>query len=145
MRRLCFLIAFALPAPGLPAAEPGPLESPASRGYRFLVEKAYLPADFDDETFAAAWKHWPEPLRSQAQNASVQERRPTAFERYGLTPRPDDPTKPLQYVVDASGTWTMNCFACHGGTIPDCQGGSRVWPGAPNARLALQTLTEETR
>src|SRR5262245_47930378 len=68
-----------------------------------------------------------------------------AFERYGLTPRPDDPTKPLQYVVDLQGNWTMNCFACHGGTAPDGKGGDWVWPGAPNARFALQTLTEETR
>jgi hypothetical protein len=39
----------------------------------------------------------------------------------------------------------MNCFACHGGTIPDGHGGTRVYPGAPNSRFALQTLTEETR
>jgi mono/diheme cytochrome c family protein len=29
--------------------------------------------------------------------------------------------------------------------VPDGKGGSRVWPGAPNSRFALQTLTEETR
>jgi mono/diheme cytochrome c family protein len=118
---------------------------PAERGYRLLVDKAYLPADFDEETFDAAWKYWPEPLRSQAERATPAERRAMAFARYGLTPRPDDPTKPLQYVVDAAGNWTMNCLACHGGTVPDGQGGSRVWPGAPNSRFALQTLTEETR
>jgi hypothetical protein len=48
-------------------------------------------------------------------------------------------------LVDAEVNININCFACHGGTIPDCQGGSRVWPGAPNALFALQTLTEETR
>jgi mono/diheme cytochrome c family protein len=68
-----------------------------------------------------------------------------AFDRFGLTPRPDDPTRPLQYVVDSAGNWTMNCFACHGGTVPDGKGGARVWPGAPNSYFALQTLTEETR
>jgi len=127
------------------SASPLVAASPAERGYRLLVDKAYLPADFDQETFDAAWKHWPEPLRSEAERATLDQRREMAFARYGLTPRPDDPTKPLQYVVDKSGNWTMNCLACHGGTIPDGKGGSRVWPGAPNSRYALQTLTEETR
>src|SRR5262245_16769801 len=76
-------------------------EASARRGYEFLVNKAYLPADFDQETFDAAWKYWPEPLRSEAAKLSPDERRKMAFERYGLTPRPDDPTKPLQYVVDS--------------------------------------------
>ena len=96
------------------------------RGYKLLVEKPYLPPDFDQEVFDSAWKHWPEPLRSQAEKATPEERRKLAFARYGLTPRPDDPTKPLQYVVDASGNWTMNCFACHGGTIPDGKGGTTI-------------------
>jgi len=115
------------------------------RGYEFLINKPYLPPDFDQETFEAVWKQWPEPLRAEAAHLSPGERRTKAFARYGLTPRPDDPTKPLQYVVDAQGNWTMNCFACHGGTVPDGHGGSRVWPGAPNSQFALQTLTEETR
>jgi mono/diheme cytochrome c family protein len=126
-------------------AEPAGFAPSAVRGYRALVEKAYLPPDFDQETFDAAWKHWPEPLRSTAEKATAEERRRMALERYGLTPRPDDTTKPLQYVVDKAGNWTMNCFACHGGQVPDGQGGVTVWPGAPNSRFALQTLTEETR
>jgi mono/diheme cytochrome c family protein len=122
----------------------------ARRGYDFLTKKAYLPPDFDQETIDAAWRGWPEPLRSQAAKATLTERRSMTLARYGLSPRPDDPTKPLQYVVDEDGRWTMNCFACHGGSVPDGsvhdgQGGSRVWPGAPNSRFALQTLTEETR
>ncbi len=120
-------------------------QTSAERGYRFLVDKPYLPADFDQETFEAVWKYWPEPLKSEAAKLTPDDRRQMAFERYGLTPRPDDPKKPLQYVVDSAGNWTMNCFACHGGRVPDEKGGYRVWPGAPNARFALQTLTEETR
>ena len=126
-------------------AEPNSPSTSAERGYRFLVDKPYLPPDFDQEVFDAVWKQWPDSLRSQAEHATPDERRKMAFARYGLTLRPDDPSKPLQYVVDATGNWTMNCFTCHGGTIPDGTGGSRVWPGAPNSRLALQTLTEETR
>ncbi len=121
-------------------------EQPAAvrRGYELLTHKPYLPPDFDEETFDNVWRQWPESLRSEAERATPEVRRHMAFERYGLTPRPDDPTKPLQYVVDQQG-WTMNCFACHGGLIPDGRGGTRVWPGAPNSRFALQTLTEETR
>jgi len=125
------------------SAEP-PVAS-ARRGYELLVNKPYLPPDFDQATFDATWRFWPEPLRTQAERSSPEERRRMAFARYGLTPRPDDPTRPLQYVVDAAGNWTMNCLACHGGTVPAADGGQTVWPGAPNAQFALQTLTEETR
>jgi mono/diheme cytochrome c family protein len=138
------LVAQAFVATAL-AAPPDLPHSPAQRGYRNLVDKAYLPPDFDQDVFDNAWKHSPEPLRSQAEQASPEERRRFAFARYGLTPRPDDPSKPLQYVVDQAGHWTMNCLACHGGTIPDGKGDTMVWPGAPNSHFALQTLTEETR
>ncbi|QEF96671.1 Cytochrome c [Stieleria maiorica] len=111
----------------------------AARGYRFLTETAVLPSDFHQSTFDALWTVWPEPLRSEAEKASPQRRREMAFERYGLTTRPgDDSGKPLQYVVDSTGAWTMNCFSCHGGTVY-----GNVTPGAPNNRFALQTLTEE--
>jgi mono/diheme cytochrome c family protein len=113
----------------------------AARGYRFLTEKAYLGQDFDEQTFSEAWRYWPEPARTMAEQASVAERRRMAFARYGLTTRPgDDSGKPLQYVVDAAGNWVMNCFACHGGEVA-----GQVIPGLPNANFALETLTEETR
>lgn len=115
-------------------------EPAAARGYRFLTEKAYLPPDFDEATLDAAWQAWPEAQRALAEKATPAERRHMTFERYGLTPRLDDPTKPLQYVVDKSGHWTMNCFACHGGQIL-----GKTVPGLPNSRYALETLTEETR
>jgi mono/diheme cytochrome c family protein len=127
------------------AAEPTGPPPPAQHGYELLTEKAYLPPDFKQQTFDAVWQQWPEKQRFLAEQLSPEQRRKMAFARYGLTPRPDDPAKPLQYVVDRQGNWTMNCFACHGGAIPDGQGGTRVWPGAPNTRFALQTLTEETR
>jgi mono/diheme cytochrome c family protein len=124
-------------APGRPLVD--------HRGYRLLVDKAYLPPDFDQETFDRVWEHWPAELRQAASQASPEQRRRMAFTRYGLTGRPDAPDQPLQYVVDAQGQWTMNCLACHGGSVPDGRGGQVVWPGAPNSRYALQTLTEETR
>ena len=114
----------------------------AQRGYQNLTTKAYLPPDFTQETFDAVWRVWPEPLRSQAEAASPAERREMAFERYGLTHRPHDASgKPLQYVVDdETGTWTMNCFACHGGQV-----NGQSYPGAPNNKFALETLTQEIR
>jgi mono/diheme cytochrome c family protein len=129
------------------AREAKPFDQPAAaqRGYEFLVSKPYLPPDFDQETFDTVWKYWPEPLKSRAASATPDERRKMAFERYGLTPRPEDASRPLQYVVDASGNWTMNCFACHGGRVPDGTHGTKTWPGAPNSHFALQTLTQETR
>ena len=112
-----------------------------ARGYQLLTEKAYLPPDFDQETFDELWKCWEEPLRSQAAAATEQERRQMAFARYGLTPRPNDTSgKPLQYVVSKDGGWSMNCFACHGGQVA-----GRVIPGLPNTHYALETLTADVR
>ncbi|MEX0824783.1 MAG: hypothetical protein WD119_01380 [Pirellulaceae bacterium] len=123
------------------ASRPDGSLSAAERGYRFLTEKAYLPADFDQEAFDAIWRSWPAPLRQQAADASVEERRQMAMDRYGLTQRPGDESgKPLQYVVDGKGQWTMNCFSCHGGSVY-----GQPTPGAPNNRFALQTLSEEMR
>ena len=110
------------------------------RGYRLLVDTPLLQSDFSQEVFDNLWKVWPKTLRERARLASADVRRKMAFSRYGLTPREDNPEKPLQYVVDSSGNWTMNCFACHGGTVY-----GKPVAGAPNNRLALQTLTEEVR
>jgi len=141
--RLFVVASLLLLAAGLLAergnAGPGAREEP-HEGYRLLTEKSYLRPDFHQSDFDAVWQVWPEPLRSRAEQATVAERRRMAFRRYGLTPRPDAPGKPLQYVVDDDGNWTLNCFACHGGLVD----GETV-PGRPNARLALQTLAEEMR
>lgn len=123
------------------AAQSAELSEAAERGYRFLTEKAYLPADFSQAAFDAVWRSWPKPLRERAAAASTEERRHLAFERYGLTERAGDPSgRPLQYVLGADGEWVMNCFACHGGKVY-----GTPYPGAPNSDYDLQTLTEEIR
>lgn len=140
MNRLVFLLlaAFALVALASDALAD---DEAAMRGYRVLTEMAVLPADFSQDVFDEVWRSWPEPLRSEAESASLADRRGMAFERYGLTTRPGDRSgKPLQYVVGKDGAWTMNCFACHGGSVYGA-----TTPGAPNNRFALQTLTEEIR
>ncbi|HVX12102.1 MAG TPA: cytochrome c [Pirellulales bacterium] len=118
-----------------------PSEGAAERGYRWLTTKTYLPPDFDQEVFDELWKTWEEPLRTQAEGATVAERRRMAFSRYGLTEAPGraGPVA-LQYVDDGKGGWVMNCFACHGGKVA-----GRVIPGAPNSLYALETLTDEVR
>ncbi|MEX0675879.1 MAG: cytochrome c [Pirellulales bacterium] len=120
--------------PGVPKAYLG-------RGYEILTTKAFLPADFDQEVFDNVWQVWEEPLRSQAEQATPDERRTMAFSRYGLTSAPGDASgKPQQYVVDAAGNWTMNCLACHQGKVA-----GMVVPGLPNSRIALETLVEDVR
>ena len=76
----------------------------SGRGYELLTTKAFMPPDFDQETFDNLWQSWEEPQRSKAEQATVDERRAMAFARYGLTSAPGDPPgKPQQYVVDAEG------------------------------------------
>ncbi|MCA9247209.1 MAG: cytochrome c [Planctomycetales bacterium] len=110
------------------------------RGLWLLLNKPYLPPDFDQQAFDNLWRVWEEPLHSQAEKATAEERRALAFARYGLTPRPDEPTKPMQYVVDGRGQWTMNCLACHQGKLT-----GHAYPGLPNSHFALETLTSDMR
>ncbi|MCA8988003.1 MAG: c-type cytochrome, partial [Planctomycetaceae bacterium] len=114
--------------------------SDAQRGYRLILDKPYLIPDFTQELLDHLWERWSEPHRTMAAQANEEQRRQLTFEYYGLTPRLEDPTKPLQYVVGADGSYTMNCFACHGGMVE-----GKTYPGAPNNRIALQQLTVDIR
>lgn len=117
------------------------IETSAERGFRLLTTKAYLPTDFDQNTFDELWKVWEEPLRLQAEQATPDERRRMAYSRYGLVERPGDPRhRPLQYVVDEQGNWAMNCLACHQGKVA-----GKVVPGVPNSLYAMETLYEDVR
>lgn len=117
-------------------------ESPAARGYSSLRTHPFLPPDFDEAVLSSLWTVWPEPDRSQAEQAAEATRRRLIFSYYGIMPDPEaaPAIKPLGYVVAANGTWTMNCLACHGGKVA-----GRVIPGLPNSHTALQTLTEDVR
>ena len=112
----------------------------AAKGSELLRTKAYLPADLDNEVFQMLPNVWEEPLRSRAARATTAERQRVSMERYGLTPSPEDPSRPLQYVVSRDGSWTMSCLACHQGQVA-----GRVIPGVPNSNYALETLTEDVR
>ncbi len=111
------------------------------RGYEILTTKTFLPIDLDQEVFDNIWRVWEEPLRSQAEKATPEERRQMAFSRYGFTSAPGDTSgKPQQYVVDQQGKWTMTCLACHQGKVA-----GMVIPGLPNSHFALQTFSEDVR
>ncbi len=141
MLNVRFTVLVAIAAWGAITSPAAPAQGDARRGYRLLTEVAVLPSDFSEQAFEQVWRSWPEPLRDKAQKATAEQRRKMAFARYGLTTRPGDPSnRPLQYVVGDDGSWTMNCFSCHGGSVY-----GTTTPGAPNNRFALQTLTEEIR
>ena len=132
------LLAFGTGIPSL-ADTPSSEKEDAREGLRLLLEKPFVTSAFNDEEFDETWKVWPEPSRSKAEIASRSERRRMAFERYGLTRRPDsDEWNPMQYVVDRSGNWHQNCLSCHGGRV-----NGQPYPGAPNRRFALAALTED--
>src|SRR5947209_20216335 len=110
---MLLLFAAMILSPRVPAAESAKSagETPIERGYRLLLTKPYLTPDFDQETFDELWKVWEAPLQAKAEKATPAERRKMAYSRYGLVERPDDPKhRPMQYVVDDRGNWTMNCL-----------------------------------
>lgn len=115
----------------------------ARRGYELLRTKAFNPPDFDQEVFENLWKVWPEPLRSQARDATPQQRRKLAFGRYGLIEDPANPDADgpgLGYASAGQGRWSMSCLACHAGKVA-----GQIIPGLPNSHFAMQTLTEDVR
>lgn len=114
--------------------------SAAERGKDLILNHPFLPRDFHQSLFDELWKDWPEPWRSQAEQASVDQRRTLAYQRYGFTQRDADDPRPLQYVVDEDGYWCMNCFGCHGGTVA-----GQSYAGLPNAQLAMETLYADIR
>ncbi len=135
-----------------PAAEPdGTAATRAGalqhRGLELLLNKAYLPPEFDDAVFDDLWLAWDEPQRGQAEKATPAERRRMAYARYGFTTRPDDlrpgkedDRRPLQYTASGAHGWSVTCFACHGGKVA-----GRVMPGLPNSNFAMQTLFDDVR
>ncbi len=114
------------------------MSSDAKAGYRNLVNNVYLPADFDEEVLSEldkvkhVWSLADAPLEADS--------RKSTWMAYGLAPRPDDATRPLQYVVTEDKQYVMNCFACHGGNLYGA-----TYPGAPNTTYALESLIDQVR
>lgn len=120
------------------------LSPAAARGYRHLLERPYLPADFDQRIMAAIIEQGglesplsdPPPTPDGCSDSQWQ-----FWQRYGLGRRPgEEPSLPLQYVLHGEGQYSMNCFACHGGQVYGVS-----YPGAPNNRIDLEGLTDRVR
>lgn len=108
-------------------------------GYRYLIEKAYVPASLDQEVFDNLWRSWEEPLKTEAEKATAEQRRDMTLSRYGLTDAPGRVGGvPMQFALDGKGGWALNCFTCHGDKL-----NGQLMPGLPNTHIALQTLTQE--
>ena len=138
------LVAFASAGAGdreIDLEPPLALETAVQRGQWYLQHKAYLPPDIDQALFDSLWRIWPEPLHSQAEAVSLEERRRMAFSRYGLMEHPDRGVNgpPLGYVPVEEGGWVMNCLACHAGKV-----GGETIVGLPNSHTALQTFAEDS-
>jgi len=123
-------------------AEPPAGLSAAERGYWYLTNREYLPPDFDQALFDQLWRLWPEPYRTEAEQATEAKRREMTFRWYGLVRAPgaDELDPAMGYVSDGQGGWVMNCLACHGGTVA-----GQAIPGLPNSHFAMQTLVDDVR
>jgi mono/diheme cytochrome c family protein len=114
------------------------MSADAKAGYKNLVDKVYLPPDFDEQVLDKLDEvdhYWAYKDVALEPNSRLK-----TWTAYGIAPRPDDPTKPLQYAVTADKKYVMNCFACHGGNLFGA-----TYPGAPNTTYALEALTEKVR
>lgn len=110
----------------------------AKRGFDNLVSNVYLPHDFDESILAELDK---EPTSRPFEDSAIDLKgRSQTFARFGLSSRPLESSKPLQYVKTKDGSYAMNCFACHGGNLF-----GTTYPGAPNTMYALESLTESVR
>jgi mono/diheme cytochrome c family protein len=114
----------------------------AQEGYRLLLDRGYLPADFSQEVWEKLWLVWEPAERKAYEAATPAQKQAQMYERYGFQSRPNEPDsdRPLQYTRNEQGGWVMNCFTCHGGKVNGV-----VIPGAPNTHIALQTLIDDVR
>ena len=56
----------------------------AEKGYQYLLTKPYDSPTMTEAMLWDVWKVWPEPARTEAEQASPAERRRMIFSRYGL-------------------------------------------------------------
>ncbi len=109
----------------------------ARQGYRFLTQKVYLPADFNQSVLDRLEEtNHDLPITDLPTLPEPQ----ATWRAFGMSPRHDDASKPLQYVVTDEGQYVMNCFACHGGNTFGA-----TFPGAPNTLYSLEVLTQNVR
>ncbi|WP_026069349.1 hypothetical protein [Legionella tunisiensis] len=110
------------------------------RGYWLLLNKPFAPPLLNEDEYDSLWTVWPEPLKSQAEKASKNERRIMALKRYGFQESPDR-TKgdiPQQFTRDSKNNLSINCLACHGGKVA-----GTVILGLGNSHINFATFNED--
>ena len=119
--------------------EPSNLSLP-QRGYWLLLNKPFAPPLLNEEEYYSLWTVWPEPLRSQAEKASKEERRLMALKRYGFQDSPDRMKGdiPQQFTRDSKNNLSINCLACHGGKVA-----GKVILGLGNSHINFATFNED--
>lgn len=121
------------PAP----AEPDDPALPA--GLRVLYEQPMQSFSFRRELFEELWLQWPEADRDRAAAADPDTRYRMLLDHYGLhlDPRRGNDI-PAAFSGVPGSEWTLNCLACHGGSVD----GSFL-PGLPNNTLMLEDLVTD--
>ncbi len=91
------------------------------------------------ELFEDLWRQWPAEQRAQAEAADAATRYRMLLDHYGLhlDPRRGNDI-PAAFSGVPGSAWTLNCLACHGGSVE----GTFV-PGLPNNTLMLEDLVTD--
>mgnify|MGYP003676640494 CR=1 FL=1 len=123
------------------------------RGLRVLYEEPMQSFSLTRELFMGLWERWPAGPERLAAAALAKDGEGGAaglYEKllghYGLHLDPrrgnDVPaafsTPPVGPELLTEGLWTMNCLACHGGSVE-----GRFYPGLPNNTLMLEALVTD--
>ena len=121
-------------------AAPVDLEDPPlPDGLRILYEQPMQSFSLERELFEDLWQQWPAEEREEAAAADAATRYRMLLDRYGLhvDPRRGNDI-PAAFSGVPGSAWTLNCLACHGGSVE----GSFV-PGLPNNTLMLEDLVAD--
>lgn len=121
-------------------AAPVDLEDPPlPDGLRILYEQPMQSFSLERELFEDLWQQWPAEEREEAAAADAATRYRMLLDRYGLhvDPRRGNDI-PAAFSGVPGSAWTLNCLACHGGSVE----GTFV-PGLPNNTLMLEDLVAD--
>ncbi|MDA0948342.1 MAG: hypothetical protein O2799_07465, partial [Planctomycetota bacterium] len=121
-----------------PAAA-GPDDAPLPAGLRILYEQPMQSFSLERELFEDLWRQWPAEQRARAEAADAATRYRMLLDHYGLhlDPRRGNDI-PAAFSGVPGSPWTLNCLACHGGSVE----GTFV-PGLPNNTLMLEDLVTD--
>jgi hypothetical protein len=127
------MLAGVLLAPYAPASD----ATPAERGKRALLGRAFTPAMFSQASYDEAWRFW------NTSGMKPQDYDRVFRERYGLHPAPYDNGKyPMglreSFSILLGKGLTSDCLMCHGGSIA-----GKSYIGLGNTSLDFQALFED--